>query len=82
MGGAVRGGDIYGRFPTYSRADEHGDFASPNQIGNGTMLPEVSVDQYAATMARWFGVPDAQLPALFPNLANFGAGVRDLGFFG
>ena len=44
------------------------------------MLPEVSVDQYAATMARWFGVPDAQLPALFPNLLNFGVGVRDLGF--
>ena len=53
---------------------------SPNQIGNGTMLPEVSVDQYAATMARWFGVPDAQLHDLFPNLVNFDAGVRDLGF--
>lgn len=82
MGGAVRGGDVYGRFPTYSRCDERGVFASPNQIGNGTLLPEVSVDQYAATLARWFGVADGQLPDLFPNLANFDAGTRDLGFFG
>ncbi len=82
MGGAVRGGDLYGKFPVYSQADDKGNFASPNQIGNGTLLPEVSVDQYAATMARWFGVPDAQLPELFPNLANFNAGVRDLGFLG
>ncbi|MCB2019728.1 MAG: DUF1501 domain-containing protein [Burkholderiaceae bacterium] len=80
MGGAVRGGDLYGNFPAYSQADVKGNFSSPNQIGNGTMLPEVSVDQYAATMARWFGVPDAQLPDLFPNLVNFDAGVRDLGF--
>jgi len=80
MGGAVRGGDLYGNFPVYSQSDDKGNFASPNQIGNGTMLPEVSVDQYAATMARWFGVPDAELPALFPNLLNFNAGVRDLGF--
>ncbi len=82
MGGAVRGGDLYGNFPVYSQADDKGNFASPNQIGNGTLLPEVSVDQYAATMARWFGVPDTQLPELFPNLANFNAGVRDLGFLG
>ncbi len=80
MGGAVRGGDLYGSFPAYSQADEKGNFASPNQLGNGSMLPEVSVDQYAATMARWFGVTDAQLPELFPNLLNFNAGVRDLGF--
>ncbi len=80
MGGAVRGGDLYGNFPVYSQSDDKGNFASPNQIGNGTMLPEVSVDQYAATLARWFGVADAELPALFPNLLNFNAGVRDLGF--
>lgn len=80
MGGAVRGGDLYGRFPAYSQADERGDFPSPNQLRNGTMLPQVSVDQYAATMARWFGVSDVQLPDLFPNLVNFDAAVRDLGF--
>ena len=44
------------------------------------MLPEVSVDQYAATLGDWFGVSDAQLLDLFPNLANFDGSVRNLGF--
>jgi hypothetical protein len=26
---------------------------------------------YAATLANWFGVPTADLPTIFPNLANF-----------
>jgi len=80
MGGAVRGGDLYGNFPAYGDRDGRGEFSSPNQIANGAMLPEVSVDQYAATMGRWFGISDAQLLDLFPNLANFDAGVRNLGF--
>ena len=78
LGGAVRGGDLYGNFPAYGVADARGDFSSPNQIGNGAMLPEVSVDQYAATLGRWFGVSDGQLLDLFPNLANFDGSVRRL----
>ena len=80
MGGAVRGGDLYGHFPTYGTSTGRGDFASPNQIGNGALLPEVSVDQYAATLGHWFGLSDGQLLELFPNLANFDTGVRKLGF--
>ena len=76
----MQGGDIYGNFPVYSQCDAQGNFASPNQIDNGSMLPEVSVDQYAATMARWFGVADDQLPELFPNLLNFSPALRNLGF--
>ena len=81
-GGAVRGGDLYGRFPTYGSDDGHGDFTSADQVGNGALLPAVSVDQYAATLARWFGVSDAQLQDILPNLANFDAGARNLGFMG
>jgi uncharacterized protein (DUF1501 family) len=81
-GGAVRGGDLYGNFPAYGVSDSRGEFGSPNQIGNGAMLPEVSVDQYAATLGRWFGVSDAQLLDLFPNLANFNGSARNLGFMG
>ena len=80
MGGAVRGGDLYGHFPAYGTSTGRGDFASPNQIGNGALLPEVSVDQYAATLGHWFGLSDGQLLELFPNLANFDTGVRKLGF--
>jgi uncharacterized protein (DUF1501 family) len=82
MGGAVHGGDLYGNFPAYGLPDGKGDFTSPNQIANGAMLPEVSVDQYAATLGRWFGVSDTQLLDLFPNLSQFDIGVRNLGFLG
>jgi len=34
-------------------------------------LPSASLDQYGATIASWFGVPDTALASVFPNLANF-----------
>jgi len=80
MGGAVRGRDLYGNFPAYGTSDGRGDFTSPQQIGNGSLLPELSVDQYGATLGRWFGLSDAQLLDVFPNLAQFDASRRNLGF--
>jgi len=80
MGGAVRGGDVFGVFPQFGISDGKGDFTSPNQIGNGSMLPAISVDQYAATLGRWFGLDDAQLLDVFPNLAQFDPATRNLGF--
>lgn len=80
MGGAVRGGQLYGSLPTYGLAGS-GGFDSPHQIGvNGALLPQVSVDQYAATLARWFGLGAAEIAQVFPNLANFDTARRDLGF--
>ncbi len=78
LGGAVRGGDIYGRFPVYSTADTNGVFGSDDQLANGVMLPQVSVDQYGATLAQWFGVSATDALGLFPNLHNFTQ--RNLGF--
>lgn len=82
MGGAVTGKDIYGAFPTYSVADlKTGDFSSANQLRNGALLPNVSVDQYAYTLARWFGVSDSYLMGsggILPNIGNFSG--PNLGF--
>lgn len=80
MGGAVQGGDVYGTFPTYGLRNAAGnDFSSPDQVGgNGSLLPSVSVDQYAATLGRWFGLSEQQLLDVLPNLRNFTQ--RDLGF--
>jgi uncharacterized protein (DUF1501 family) len=73
MGGAVNGGDIYGAYPTIAaknRADNNFD-ASADQLLNGVLLPKYSVEQYAATMANWFGLSDGQSRDVFQNIANF-----------
>jgi hypothetical protein len=39
------------------------------------------VDQYAATLAKWFGVSPTNLNVIFPNLSRFGDySVTDMGF--
>ena len=82
MGGAVNGGDLYGRFPTLGlkNANNNNFDSSPDQLGNGALLPQTSVDQLGATLGRWFGLSDTQLLDIFPNLANFSASTRNLGF--
>lgn len=65
IGGAVRGGATYGTFPnlTLRGPDDAGD--------RGYWIPTTALDQYAATLGGWFGVSDADLRTIFPNLANF-----------
>jgi uncharacterized protein (DUF1501 family) len=75
VGAAVRGGDIYGRFPTVG-VDTNDD------VGLGTLLPAISVDQYAYTLGKWFGLSATDLAAVLPNVLNFDAAKRDLGFMG
>jgi hypothetical protein len=51
--------------------------AQPNNgesFARGQMIPTLAVDQYAASFARWMGVDDAVLPAIFPNIDNFASG--------
>ncbi|QJR15188.1 DUF1501 domain-containing protein [Usitatibacter palustris] len=74
VGGAVQGGKMYGTFPTLVRG-------GPDDTGNGGLwIPTTSVDQYAATLASWFGVGTGELATIFPNLSRFGA--ANLGFLG
>jgi uncharacterized protein (DUF1501 family) len=74
VGGAVQGNKLYGTWPTLTPG-------GPDDTGsNGRWIPTTSVDQYAATLASWFGVAATDLPSIFPNLANFQTG--NLGFLG
>ena len=81
-GGAVAGGDLYGRFPTLGpkNANNNNFDSSADQLGNGALLPETSVDQLGATLGRWFGLSETQLIDIFPHLVNFNPARRDLGF--
>jgi uncharacterized protein (DUF1501 family) len=68
VGGAVRGGDMVGRFPAL-------DLQGPDDAGDrGVWIPTTSLDQYGAAMAGWFGVNAADQASVFPNLKNFGTG--------
>lgn len=71
MGGAVKGKDLYGRFPTLT-------VDGPDDTGQGRWIPTVSVDEYSATLARWFGADANGLGTVFPNLGRFSR--PDLGF--
>lgn len=71
VGGAINGRELYGRYPLL-------EIGGPEDVSGGRIIPSTSADQYAATLARWFGIPDADLDVVAPNLSNFA--VRDLGF--
>jgi uncharacterized protein (DUF1501 family) len=72
MGGAVRGGRFWGETPVLASN-------GPSDVGQGRLLPSTSVDQLAATLARWMGVSDTELATVVPHIGNFAS--RDLGFF-
>ena len=71
VGQAVRGRRLFGRYPSLV-------LNGPDDVGGGRMIPSVSADQYAATLGRWFGIADADLPRVAPHVGNFAE--RDLGF--
>jgi uncharacterized protein (DUF1501 family) len=78
LGGAVRGGRIYGRYPLMTNYTAFNASADDYADARGVMLPSASLSQYGATLARWFGASDADLDTIFPTLPSFSA--RDLGF--
>jgi uncharacterized protein (DUF1501 family) len=72
VGGAVKGGQMYGTFPTLA-------LNGPDDSGtNGRWVPTTGTVQYASTLAQWFGVSPSQLSAIFPNIGAFGT--NNLGF--
>jgi uncharacterized protein (DUF1501 family) len=71
LGGAVHGQKFYGAAPAIA-------VNGPDDVGQGRLLPTTSVDQFAATLAAWFGVSDSNMATIVPNIGNFSA--RNLGF--
>ncbi len=64
MGGAVKGGNIFGSYPNLT-------INSNDDIGEGRIIPTTSIDQYAASLATWYGLPGSDFSTVFPNLHRF-----------
>jgi len=74
FGGAVQGQDMYGQYPVVG-------VNQANDLGAGRLIPTTAVEQYAGTLARWFGLSDGQIRTIFPNFGNFSSNPY-LGFMG
>ena len=84
IGGAVSGGNFYGT-PNGSTGSMFPELVmgGPDDMyddDRGRWIPTSSVEQFGATLATWFGVPAAALPAVFPLIGNFPS--QTLGFMG
>jgi len=74
VGGGVLGQDMYGTYPVVGANQA-------NDVGAGRLIPTTAVEQYAGTLAQWFGLSDSQVREVFPNFGNFGSNPY-LGFMG
>ena len=73
VGGGVSGQKIYGTYPTLQQN-------GPDDTNTGRWVPSTSVDQYGATLAKWFGVSSGNMSQVFPYVGRFAT--ADLGFMG
>jgi uncharacterized protein (DUF1501 family) len=72
MGGAVKGGDVYGQFPLLKTGNVTGSIDAGNSFSNrGRWVPSTSVDQYCSVMTKWLGAESSALETIFPNLPRF-----------
>jgi uncharacterized protein (DUF1501 family) len=73
MSGALKPRQWVGALPRMSVVE------GVDNVGGGRLLPAIGVDQHGATLARWMGVSDADMPTVLPNIGNYS--LRDLGYF-
>jgi uncharacterized protein (DUF1501 family) len=78
VGGSVRGQRFYGTMPSLAQYDDNNPSSNPDDTGYGQIIPTQAVDQYAATIASWFGVDSGGVNDIFPNLGRFPS--SNLGF--
>ena len=64
MGGAVNGASLYGNMPELA-------LNSNDDFGDGRMIPTTSSEEYGAKLAKWFGLSDSEIAAVFPTLSRF-----------
>jgi uncharacterized protein (DUF1501 family) len=78
FGDSVEGGRIFGEMPNLASSGNDDDAGDDDGSFAGRIIPKISVNQYAATLARWTGVEESAISNALPDLANFAQ--KDLGF--
>jgi uncharacterized protein (DUF1501 family) len=73
LGGGVNGQRFFGTAPEYANN-------GPSDVGQGRLLPAIAVDQYASTLASWFGVANSDMTTVLPNMGNYNQSTWNLGF--
>jgi uncharacterized protein (DUF1501 family) len=76
MGDSVKGRDFYGTFPDLAVGGNQDADSGAN--ARGRWIPTTSVDEYASTLALWYGLSNSDLPLAFPNIGRFA--MSNLGF--
>ena len=85
IGGAVKGGDIYGAYPKFLAFDGEGGFFSEDLLQSGVLLPSLAIDHLIYTLGKWMGVSEADLvgtsagTGIASNLQNFDPATWDIG---
>jgi uncharacterized protein (DUF1501 family) len=69
MGDSVIGGDLYGAFPDLIVGGTQD--ADSGAGARGRWIPTSSVDEYASTLATWYGLANSDLQIVFPNIGKF-----------
>ena len=72
-GGAVNGRRFFGTPPAIGNN-------TPDDVGQGRLLPTIAVDQYASTLANWFGVSASDMATVLPNIGNYNPSSWNQGF--
>lgn len=79
IGGSVAGGNFYGRPTSNGTVVPTLVNGGPDDADvRGRFIPTVGVEQFAATLSRWYGLAEADIPLAFPNINNFPS--SNLGF--
>ena len=69
MGGEVMGRTLFGTYPTLRLGGPDDTDGGSNP--RGRWIPTISVEQYAATLATWYGLSTSDLSAVFPLIGRF-----------
>jgi uncharacterized protein (DUF1501 family) len=69
MGDSVLGGDLYGTFPDLIPGGNQD--VDSGTGARGRWIPTSSVDEFASTLALWYGLPTSDLSVVFPNIGSF-----------